>query len=258
MTIAPAAIALFTDFGPADHYQGEMKAVLHAALPGLPVFDLMSGAPRCNPRAAAYLLAALLPRLPAPTLLIAVVDPGVGSTREVLLLECARHWLIGPDNGLLAITHLHLGGRVSVIDWRPPWLSSSFHGRDLMAPAALRLVRGEPLACHALSSSAMAGADWPADLPELIHVDGYGNLITGLRHARLPAGVEIELAGRRIGPASTFSAVGTGELFHYGNSSGLLEIAANQCSAARVLGCGVGAPVVIAREVSGVFNVASD
>jgi S-adenosylmethionine hydrolase len=245
MTPKLDALGLFTDFGLADSYQGEMKAALYAAGLSLPLYDLMPAAPRFNPRASAYLLAALLDHLPLRQMLIGVVDPGVGSARQVLLLEGAGHVLIGPDNGLLALVARRCAARVWVIGWRPESLSASFHGRDLFVPAALRYLRGEELGLSPLEPKAMQGAHWPDDLAELIHVDGFGNLITGIRAAGWPSESLLLLDGQKIAQARTFSDCAPGQLFWYANSAGLMEIAANQSSAANRLGLGVGCPVQV-------------
>ncbi|MEW7980151.1 MAG: SAM-dependent chlorinase/fluorinase [gamma proteobacterium symbiont of Phacoides pectinatus] len=144
-------IALFTDFGPEGICIGQMRAVLADA--GLPVFDLMNDAPAFDPRAGAYLLAALADSLPDGTLYLCVVDPGVGTGRMPLLVRHRGSWFIGPDNGLLS----RLDGTVQRIDWRPERLSESFHGRDLFAPAAVRLCRGRELAVTPLDPQRLVG-----------------------------------------------------------------------------------------------------
>lgn len=242
--MTPAAIqsiALFTDFGADDSYHGEMKARLHARLPGQGVFDLMSGAPRCNPQASAYLLAALVQHLPAQILIIALVDPGVGSKRKALLLNTGRHLLLGPDNGLLSQVYRQQGGELFEIGWRPEALSSSFHGRDLFAPAAVRWLLNEPLMLTPAVDC--IGQDWPLDLAQIIHLDAFGNLISGVRYCASIG--QVSVAGRTLAQAKTFSDVPVGELFWYENSVGLVEIAANQASAAALLQLGIGASLEI-------------
>ena len=95
-------ILLFTDFGLEGPYVGQMKAVLHREAPGVPVVDLMHDAPAFDPRAAAYLLAALAPEMPPDFIVLAVVDPGVGGARRPLTVAAGGRWYVGPDNGLLA------------------------------------------------------------------------------------------------------------------------------------------------------------
>lgn len=237
------AIGLFTDFGLLDSYQGEVKARLLGALPRIQVFDLMPGAPAMNPRAASSLLAGILPHLPAELLLICVVDPGVGSERKALLLKTSDHVLLGPDNGLLSQVVRQRGGRVFEIGWRPEVLSSSFHGRDFFAPAAVRYLQDKPLDLKSMPESEIIGADWPADLPEVIHIDGFGNLITGVRYRACIQ--EVIIRGRSLPRAGTFHEVPVGGLFWYENSTGLVEIAANQARAVDLLSACIGEDVQI-------------
>lgn len=247
MSSVIVAMALYTDFGAGDHYQGQMRAVLHSRLPSMPVFDLMTQAPRCQPKAAGYLLAAILCDVPDRTMVVAVVDPGVGSERQALMIHTERHILLGPDNGLLALAARRAAAvNLYRIDWRPERLSSSFHGRDLFAPVAAMLVTGEAFEATRMACEAMVGWDWPDDLGEVIHVDHYGNLITGIRSSQLPTGRHLHIAGHDIIGARTFSDVPPGRLFWYENSSGLVEIACNGASAAERLRVGVGEGVVLA------------
>src|SRR5687768_4824980 len=96
----PAPIFLFTDFGTADLYVGQVKTVLHAEAPHVPVIDLLNDAPHFNVLASAHLLAALVQRLPSGSITLAVVDPGVGGTRKPIAIEADGRWFVGPDNGL--------------------------------------------------------------------------------------------------------------------------------------------------------------
>lgn len=239
-------LALFTDFGSMDSYQGEMKARLLTALPQWAVFDLMVGAPAMNPRAAAYLLAAIVNQLPEHILVIAVVDPGVGSERKPLLLDTGKHLLLGPDNGLLSQVLLQQGGRVFEIGWRPESLSASFHGRDLFAPAAIRLALDEPLGLKPLQSLDICGADWPCDYPVIIHIDAFGNLISGLLYHQNIRHIQVQ--GRLLMQARSFYEVPVGELFWYQNSLGLVEIAANQARACDLLQVQIGEPVLLCLD----------
>lgn len=241
------AIGLFTDFGLLDSYQGEVKARLLAALPQYPVFDLMAGAPGIKPQAAAYLLAGILAHLPARMLLICVVDPGVGSERKALLLKTQGHILLGPDNGLLSQVQRRRGGYLFEIGWRPEQLSPSFHGRDFFAPAAAMYLLGESLDLRPMNAQEMLGAHWSSDLHEIIHIDGFGNLITGISYRDSIR--EVSVQGRTLPRAVTFHEVPVGSLFWYENSTGLIEIAANQASAADLLSITPGEPVQVLESL---------
>src|SRR5262249_47000472 len=136
-------IALFTDFGAAGPYVGQMKAVLCREAPAVPVIDLMADAPACEPKSSAYLLAALAPWLSAGSVCLAVVDPGVGGRRAPIVVEADGRRFVGPDNGLFElVARRAAAAQAWEIAWRPPQLSASFHGRDLFAPVAGRLAAG--------------------------------------------------------------------------------------------------------------------
>ena len=131
------AIFLYTDFGAADLYAGQMRMVLAQCAPGTPVVDLFHDAPPFNVKANAHLIAALVRRLTDRAVVVAVVDPGVGSARRPLAIEADARWYVGPDNGLLSIIAARADRRrLNAIRWRPPRLPASFHGRDLFAPVA--------------------------------------------------------------------------------------------------------------------------
>ncbi len=240
----PQCIALFTDFGEAGPYLGQMEMVLRAAGVTQPVVRLQSDAPAFDPRASAWLLAALVRQAPAPTLFLGVVDPGVGGERRPLLVGVDRHWFVGPDNGLFSRVVAE-GDRCSirVIDWRPERLSGSFHGRDLFAPVAAMVATGRPVPGHPVAS--LVGDDWPAELAQVIYIDVYGNACTGLRAEAMGRERVVVAGGRRITYARTFSEVPEGSAFWYANSLGLVEIAVNQGRADVELGLAIGSPVAV-------------
>lgn len=243
-------IALFTDFGLAGPYTGQVKAVLHLAAPEVAVIDLFADAPSRNPKAAAYLLAAYAHWFPPGTVFLSVVDPGVGGTRAPVIVAADDRWFVGPDNGLfeLVTRRAVTPARLWEITWRPTVLSASFHGRDLFAPVAARLALGETPPGTLRDPGAMATSDWPDDLAEIVYVDHYGNAMTGLRAAALPPDALL-VAGRRVlPPAPTFSAMPRGAAFWYENSTGLAEIAVNGGQADAVLGLRIGSPVEILRS----------
>jgi S-adenosylmethionine hydrolase len=242
-------IVLFTDFGPAGPYVGQLHGVLADQAPGVPIIDLMSDAPPCDPTSGAYLLAALAEGFPAGAVFLAVVDPGVGSDRAALALSAGGRWYVGPDNGLLApLAKRDATAEAWEITWRPEVLSASFHGRDLFAPVAAMLARGEaPPGRRVVPGTTgrlpIVGADWPDDLGRIVYVDVFGNAMTGLRAAGLAAEARLVAAGQHLPRARTFSDLPAGEAFWYANANGLAEIAVNRGSAARELGLAPGSPV---------------
>ena len=238
-------IFLFDDFGWQGPYTGQMKTVLAQMAAGIPVIDLQHDAPAFRPQAAGCLLAALVPWLPEEAVVLAVVDPGVGTERRPCVVAADGRRFVGPDNGLfLRVMRQAASARAWRIDWRPERLSSSFHGRDLFAPVAAMLATGVdvPRTPIELWKPEEAVA---ADLPEVIYIDGYGNAMTGLRADAVPATVVIRCGEQRFRQARTFGEVPPGEGFWYANSLGLVEIAVNQGNAAERFGLAVGAPVSI-------------
>jgi len=248
LPIVPAMIVLFTDFGLLGPYTGQMKAVLRREAPDAPVIDLFADAPSRNPKASAYLLAAYAAWFPPGTVFLTVVDPGVGGERAALAVEADGRWFVGPDNGLFEIVRRRASAaRLFEITWRPPALSQSFHGRDLFAPVAARLALGEPPPGEARGEAFGRYLDWPDDLAEIVYVDHYGNAMTGLRAATVPAAASLLAAGHAIRHARTFSAVAPGQAFWYENSNGLAEIAVNLGRADTALGLAIGTAIAIAR-----------
>jgi S-adenosylmethionine hydrolase len=236
-------ILLFSDFGLSGPYVGQMRTALLTHDPDAAVVDLMHDAPRGDPRAAAYLLAALAGRMPPECVCLAVVDPGVGGDRPPLIVAAGGRYFVGPGNGLFEILGRHAGdARVWRIDWRSDTISATFHGRDLFAPVAAMLAKGNfPQATE--TGTAGPGANWPDDLPEAIYTDGFGNVMSGLRARAMEGHTWIAAAGRVLPRARTFSDVGAGEAFWYENSIGLVEIAVNRGSAADILGLEAGDPI---------------
>jgi hypothetical protein len=239
-------IVLFTDFGLEGPYTGQVAAVLQQEAPAVPVISLFADLPPGEAKPAAYLLAAYAKWFPTGTVLLCVVDPGVGSDRRALTVEADGRLYVGPDNGLFEIVlrrAAHAG--IWQITWRPAALSASFHGRDLFAPVAARLARGERPAEIAVQAQATPYPDWPDDLAEIVYVDRYGNALTGLRGEIVAAGARLSVGSEMLAHADTFSAVPRGTAFWYVNSNGLVEIAVNQGRADRQLGLTVGASVAI-------------
>src|SRR6266446_3253476 len=236
-------IVLFTDFGLQGPYTGQMKAVLHQMAPGISIIDLFADAPAGNPKASAYLLAAYAQWFAAGTTFLCVVDPGVGGTRPPVILEADGRWYVGPGNGLFELVERRaMRARSFEIEWRPENLSASFHGRDLFAPVAAMIARGEPPPGR---PRAERRANWPDDLAEIVYVDHFGNAMTGLRASMLAEKARLAVAGRALDRATTFSDRPPGAAFWYENSNGLAEIAVNRGRADRDLGLVIGSPVEI-------------
>jgi len=236
-------VYLFTDFGATGLYVGQMIDALWAEAPGARVIDLFNDAPPFSPRPSAYLLGALSARLQPGSILVGVVDPGVGTERRPILVEWEGRYLIGPDNGLFAPLLGRPGVKVGQILWRGEQLSASFHGRDLFAPVAARLLSGKEVPLAPLSLSDLHGWDWPADLSEVIYIDHYGNAMTGIAAKGVGEERRLRVGEWSLPSAKVFGAVPRGAAFWYRNALDLVEIAVNQGRADETLGLHVGLPV---------------
>jgi S-adenosyl-L-methionine hydrolase (adenosine-forming) len=238
------AIVLFTDFGSADPYVGQVRAALLRDAPGVPVIDLLNDAHPYAVRPAAHLLASLVPQFPQGAIFVAVVDPGVGGARLPLVVQADGYRLVGPDNGLLSVFAARArDARLSRIAWTPERLSSSFHGRDLFAPVAARLATERVPEGWLAPVGALAVDFGAGDAGEVIYIDHYGNAMTGIRASKVPREAQLDIGGRRLRYARVFSDAENAVPFWYENSQGLVEIALNRGSAAREVGLEVGTPV---------------
>ncbi len=235
---------LLTDFGPASPYIGQIRMLLNDLRPETQVIELISDMPVFRPDLSAYFLPSLLQGLPTGNICLCVVDPGVGSDREGLVLRAGGNWFVGPDNGLMSrLAAENTDAQLWRIDWRPDRMSRSFHGRDLFMPIGVRISGQDFSGLTAISLDSMVGNDWPDRQPKVIFIDHYGNLCTGIKAAGLAG--QVRVSGRKLQQAGTFSDVPPGEAFWYENSFGLLEIAVNRGRADQVLGVGLGDGVIL-------------
>ena len=238
-------IVLFSDYGDKGPYIGQVKAALLQVNPGARIVNLTANAPRNNPVASAYMLASYATDFMPGSIFFCVVDPGVGSSRDIpVIVEADGRTFVGPDNGLFDII-IRRSARATVeeITWRPGILSNSFHGRDLYAPVCSMLSIGEKPESRPLDWK--DGREYPAELDEIIFIDHFGNCISGRRACTLEGRPRIQLPGREVSAATTFSDVNAGEAFWYENANGLVEIAVNQGDASSVLELHIGSKISI-------------
>jgi hypothetical protein len=237
----------FTDFGVAGPYVGQVKAILARQAPGIPVIDLFSDAPACDPKAAAYLLAAYVEEFPIGTVFLGVIDPGVGGPRKAGCLLADGRWFVGPDNGLFEIVARRAREmpRWRELEVSADGISATFHGRDVFAPAAALLACGAMPDGRDRPLAEIRRPDWPDDLAEVIYVDGFGNAMTGLRAGQVPDGRGLDVGGVQLARARTFSDVPPGTAFCFENANGLIEIAVNRGRASELFGLKIGVPVKI-------------
>ena len=241
-------IVLFTDFGVRDPYVGQVKARLAEHAPAQQVVDLLHEVPDFNPHAGAHLLAAFASGFPPGSVFLAVVDPGVGTPRDAVVMMAGGRWFVGPDNGLLSVLAARSrDAAVYEITWRPRSMSRSFHGRDLFAPIAGRIAASGVAEDSIEPAVGLEVALDAADLGEVIYIDHYGNALTGLRGSAPDTERLLWIHERAVRFASVFAEAAPNEPIWYVNSIGLIEVAVNRGSAAKELGLRVGDPVQWSR-----------
>jgi S-adenosyl-L-methionine hydrolase (adenosine-forming) len=241
-------ITLLTDFGTADSYVGEVKAVLLSQVHGAALVDITHHVPPGDVLAAQYILSRVWHRFPQGTAHLAVVDPGVGTNRRALIASQAGHFFVAPDNGVLSF--LAPDARFAALPI-PATAAPTFHARDVFAPAAGQLALGASLSHlgHPITDPYRAPLPKPRSdggvvVGQVIYIDRFGTLVSNIPGAAVEPGVRIKVAGTDIGTLSrTFGDVGRGTLVAVVGSGGSVEIAVRDGSAARLLGVGVGAEV---------------
>lgn len=252
-------VTLTTDFGLADHFVGTMKGVILAIAPRATLVDVTHQIAPYDVNEAAFVIAQAWRYFLKRTIHVVVVDPGVGSARRAILAEAGGQFFIAPDNGVLSMIYDAAPHKVRVIS-NPKLMaknvSRTFHGRDVFAPAAAHLAKGAPASQFGksiadyvriphLKPKQIAPHVWTGTV---LKVDRFGNLITSL-HIDDFAGIKTRPFELRIGAerihrlALTYADAAIGELAAIVGSSGYIEVAANQASAAKTLGCGSGSPV---------------
>jgi S-adenosylmethionine hydrolase len=253
-------VTFTTDFGRADGYTGAMKGVVLSLAPDAVVVDITHDIPARDVATGALTLAAAARWFPAGTIHVAVVDPGVGGPRAEVVVAAAGAYFVGPDNGLLALaaTPPRRAWRIENAAFRHEPVSPTFHGRDVFAPAAGRLAAGWPADGAGPPLADLAPAPVPAGAPltddaqaEIIHVDGFGNLVTSLTPDGPLSGTwRLEMGARShdLTGARTYGDVAPGSLILYAGSGGQIEIAARDGRAADICGAERGARLRLRRH----------
>ncbi len=242
-------ITLLTDFGTADGYVGEMKGVLASLAPESPIVDVSHDIPPQDIARARLSVSRYWRRFPRSTVHVVVVDPGVGTARAALAVASEGRFLVGPDNGVLSPALASPGAVVVALDV-PGGASPTFHGRDVFAPAAARLARGEPieiLGARHRSSIVMrtpvpVRSDGGVVTGEVIAIDRFGNAITNIEAT---AAETLVVAGWVVPVVRTFADVEVGRSCALVGSAGLVEVAVRDGNAAKALGISVGTPVEV-------------
>ena len=257
----PMLITLTSDFGTRDSFVGIMKGVIAGINPTVGVVDLTHGIPAHDVLAGALTLRHSIQYFPRGTIHVAVVDPGVGSARRPLLIECDGSYFIGPDNGLLSLAigdkKPHYVVHLSNPAYHLQPTSATFHGRDIFAPAAAHLSRGVPITSLGEKLETYDQLALPKPIRdtdeisgEIIYIDNFGNLFTNIEEHDLTEldakRFEVVLSGIRIsGHAHYYGATSAGDCVAVVNSWGLLEVAVYCGNARQHTGAKVGDKVKI-------------
>ena len=239
-------IFLCTDYQ-SSIYTSQVIAGILAIDSKIPVVSAIDDLSAWNIQAAAYLLSAYAEHLPASSIMLCIVDPGVGGARKPICFRSKSKWFVGPDNGIfsrifgadpnISDRNIHEIADVDVS------ASPTFHGRDIFAPAAAQIFLDPTKISRkgVLSSTTVRlTREWPEDFYEIIYIDGYGNCFTGIRGSDIKTKNTITIGVHRFRHARTFCEVAEGQGFWYVNSIGLLELAVNQGSAAEKYRIAVG------------------
>ena len=186
-------ITLLTDFGTADYFVGAVKGAILSVNPAAVITDVTHEIPPQDIEAAAFTMLAAYPAFPPETIHVAVVDPGVGSTRRPIIVKAGRSLFVGPDNGLFTYIYdrepSHQTFHITAEKYFRPSPSTTFHGRDIFAPVAAALSKGvkpeafgpviadEVRLANSLTPKVLATGRVEA---RIIHIDRFGNCITNI------------------------------------------------------------------------------
>ena len=251
-------ITLLTDFGTRDYFVGAMKGVILSINENAVMVDITHEIEAQNIRAAAFTLKNYYQNFPRQTIHVCVVDPGVGSNRRAVLVETEDYYFIAPDNGLLSFVLAELENirafELNNDEFFHHPVSQTFHGRDIFAPVAAHLSNGiapskfganiSDLKIFEISKPRVAGENTVEG--EVIYIDRFGNLVTNFETKNLPAKFYLEISKKQIiEHRGFFNQSENGALFSFAGSAGLLEIAAFQNSAEKLLDVKIGAKVYL-------------
>ena len=266
MFTACGVITITTDFGHQGPFVATMKGRILAHLPSARIIDVTHEVPVYWPAEAGFWLARAFSYFPSGSVHVAVVDPGVGTARDIIVVETAGHAFLAPDNGLLAPvvartespSVYRLDAAKAIAKFKLPVPSATFHGRDIFAPLGAELAAGRTAPADLGPQTTDIVPSW-VDEPTvtadqvsgvIITIDHFGNLITNIDGALIRAfhAPVVRTGGHSLPLRRTYGDVRPGEFLALVNSFGVIEIARAEQSAAEALGLGRGAPVTISSR----------
>jgi S-adenosylmethionine hydrolase len=246
-----SVIALLTDFGEEDFFVGSLKGVIATINPSVPMVDITHHVPSFDVLAGGFILYAAYRYYPSGSIFLAIVDPGVGTARKILLVETENYMFIGPDNGVLSLA-LEAESTKTLIDVKNakyflPVPSSTFEGRDKMAPVAAWLSKGiapsefgPRVSDYVRVEVQKSQVGKEEILGQILYVDKFGNCITNIPAEEVRR-IEDETREKRLVCQlgnkdiarfeQSYSFVSQDELFVLPGSLGLIEIAVREGSA---------------------------
>ena len=248
-------IALMSDFGTNDPFVGTMKGVLLSKAPGLSIIDITHQIPPQDIQTAAFYLMAAMPYMPPHTLFITVVDPTVGTGRGIIWAKTEHYQFIAPDNGLISWVEqkekIKEARFISNSSLFMENISSTFHGRDIMAPVAAAIAKGLPE--NKIGPIFTGYRRFPFPQPvkagnrvhgQVIAIDHFGNVITNIRRDYLSAKAVFNISDRMLKDLKlTYASVPEGEALAVIGSFGFLEFSVRNGSFARAFDVKIGSTV---------------
>lgn len=228
-------ITLLTDFGVADYFVGAVKGAILSVNPNVTIVDITHEIPPQDIEAGAFMLLAAYKTFPTGTIHVAVVDPGVGSSRRPIIATANDQFFVGPDNGIFSYLCAHRTFHVTAEKFFRPDPSSTFHGRDIFAPVAAALSTGvtpEQFGPEINDAVRLPSLETPL---RIIHIDRFGNCVTNIRREAYE-GKSLSINRRTISAVRSFyGEASKEELSAIWGSAGFLEISMNGGSAAKML-----------------------
>lgn len=259
-------IALLTDFGLCDGYAASMKGVIHSIIPDAKIVDITHEISPQNISEAAFILWNVYKYFPPKTLFVSVVDPGVGSSRNIICVKTQNHTFLAPDNGLLK--YIFASERVKQVvsvtnkKYFSSELSSTFHGRDIFAPVTAHLMKGIPIRRLGEKIDPVTKPEAFINLEnqppnnitgKVIHIDRFGNIITNvlvMHHDLIKSITAIQINKQTVKIfRNTYSEEKSNKPFALTGSRKLLEISVREKSAAKLIKAKVGMSVKIYTTV---------